>query len=61
MENGLVSPSAKGTPQGEPLSPLLRNVVLDELDRELEPGAIASFGMRMTVTFTFAASGQGNG
>jgi RNA-directed DNA polymerase len=36
MENGLVSPSAEGTPQGGPLSPLLRNLVLDELDRELE-------------------------
>ncbi|HEY6770213.1 MAG TPA: group II intron reverse transcriptase/maturase [Candidatus Sulfotelmatobacter sp.] len=36
MENGLVSPSAEGTPQGGPLSPLLSNLVLDELDRELE-------------------------
>src|SRR5438132_4020194 len=36
MENGLVSPSVEGTPQGGPLSPLLSNRVLDELDRELE-------------------------
>jgi RNA-directed DNA polymerase len=36
MENGLVSPVEEGTPQGGPLSPLLSNLVLDELDRELE-------------------------
>jgi RNA-directed DNA polymerase len=36
MENGLVSPSVEGTPQGGPLSPLLSNLMLDELDRELE-------------------------
>src|SRR6202521_2066166 len=35
MENGLVSPSVEGTPQGGPLSPLLSNLVLDELDQEL--------------------------
>src|SRR5215813_12059649 len=36
MENGLVSPSVEETPQGGPLSPLLSNLVLDELDQELE-------------------------
>jgi RNA-directed DNA polymerase len=36
MENGLVSPTDEGTPQGGPLSPLLSNLVLDELDRELQ-------------------------
>lgn len=36
LEGGLVSPTEEGTPQGGPLSPLLSNIVLDELDRELE-------------------------
>jgi len=36
MENGLVGPTDEGTPQGGPLSPLLSNLLLDELDRELE-------------------------
>src|SRR3981189_1950955 len=36
MEHGRVSPSVEGTPQGGPFSPLLSNLVLDELDRELE-------------------------
>jgi RNA-directed DNA polymerase len=36
MENGLVRSIDEGTPQGGPLSPLLSNLVLDELDRELE-------------------------
>lgn len=36
MANGLVTPSTEGTVQGSPLSPLLSNVVLDELDKELE-------------------------
>jgi RNA-directed DNA polymerase len=36
IENGLVGPVDEGTPQGGPLSPLLSNLVLDELDRELE-------------------------
>lgn len=36
LEGGLVSPTEEGTPQGGPLSPLLSNLMLDELDRELE-------------------------
>ncbi len=36
MADGLVSPSTEGAVQGSPLSPLLSNIVLDELDKELE-------------------------
>ena len=35
MEDGLIYPVDEGTPQGGPLSPLLSNLVLDELDKEL--------------------------
>lgn len=36
MENGLVTASEEGTPQGGPLSPLLSNIMLDDFDKELE-------------------------
>jgi RNA-directed DNA polymerase len=36
LEGGLATPTTEGTPQGGPLSPLLSNLLLDELDKELE-------------------------
>ena len=36
MVNGVYQPTTEGTPQGGPLSPLLSNIVLNELDKELE-------------------------
>jgi group II intron reverse transcriptase/maturase len=36
FEGGIISPRSEGTPHGGPLSPLLSNILLDELDKELE-------------------------
>jgi RNA-directed DNA polymerase len=41
MQQGLVEPRVEGTPQGGPLSPLLSNILLTDLDRELERRGLA--------------------
>lgn len=41
MTEGLVQPRTEGTPQGGPLSPLLSNILLTDLDRELERRGLA--------------------
>jgi len=41
MQEGLVTPRTEGTPQGGPLSPLLSNILLTDLDRELERRGLA--------------------
>jgi group II intron reverse transcriptase/maturase len=41
LANGLVTPATEGAVQGSPLSPLLSNIVLDELDKELERRGLA--------------------
>jgi RNA-directed DNA polymerase len=41
MQEGLVKPRVEGTPQGGPLSPLLSNILLTDLDRELERRGLA--------------------
>lgn len=41
MDDGLVSPTTEGVPQGGPLSPVLSNLYLDKLDKELESRGLA--------------------
>ena len=41
MQDGLIEPRTQGTPQGGPLSPLLSNILLTDLDRELERRGLA--------------------
>lgn len=50
MENGLTSPTTEGVPQGGPLSPLLSNIYLDKLDKELE-----ARGLRLSIVMMQSA------
>ncbi len=61
MEDGLVSAVDEGTPQGGPLSPLLSNLVLDELDRELQKRGhrFVRYADDCNISM-FAANGRGN-
>ena len=51
MINGLHVKSDEGTPQGGPLSPLLANIILDDLDKELKKEVINFADMLMTVIY----------
>ena len=61
MQDGVCQRRTEGTPQGGPLSPLLANIVLDELDKELERRDTGSVGMPMTATSTSGHGRRGNG
>jgi RNA-directed DNA polymerase len=61
MEDGLVGPVDEGTPQGGPLSPLLSNLVLDDLDKELARRVTTFAATRTTAISMFAAAAPVNG
>lgn len=61
MEDGLVRPVDEGTPQGGPLSPLLSNLLLDDLDRNWPDVGSAFAATRTTATSMFAAAAPANG
>lgn len=58
MADGVVMERHEGTPQGGPLSPLLANVLLDEVDKELERRGHRLFVMQMTAMCTCSRSGR---
>jgi group II intron reverse transcriptase/maturase len=61
MVNGAVQEQWEGTPQGGPLSPLLSNILLDILDKELERRGHRFAGMRTMRTFMSSRSAPGRG
>jgi RNA-directed DNA polymerase len=61
MEDGLVLPVDEGTPQGGPLSPLLSNLMLDDLDKELSRRGHRFSGTRTTATSMSAVTAPANG
>ena len=61
MSDGVVQQRYQGTHQGGPLSPLMANVVLDELDKELERRAIVSRATPTTATSMLAAEKRVSG
>ena len=61
MTGGLATARSEGTPQGGPLSPLLSNILLDDLDRELERRGHAFAATPMTATSMCGPSVPANG
>ena len=60
LANGVVIERHEGTPQGGPLSPILANVLLDEVDKELEKRGHAFVRYADDLTSTFGPSGRAN-
>ena len=58
MGGGVVLDRLEGTPQGSPLSPLLANVLLDEVDKELERRGHKFAGTLTIATSMYGVRGQ---